>query len=131
MQRRYNLAYSILTEVFILSLVGFVAGVDARSQIAYDSERRGNEEIFVMDSDGQNPRNLTNHPANDWHPSWSPSGARLAFTSNRDATFGIYVMDANGENVHNLTRHPLGDDLPAWSPLGDKIAFRSNRDGAR
>lgn len=78
------------------------------AQIAYDSEARGNRDIYVMDSDGQNPRNLTNHPANDWHPSWSPSGARLAFTSNRDGTFGIYVMDANGENVRNLTRHPLG-----------------------
>jgi Tol biopolymer transport system component len=39
-------------------------------KIAFNSNRDGNEEIYVMDADGKNPRNLTNNPASDFFPSW-------------------------------------------------------------
>ena len=44
-----------------------------------------------MDSDGSNPRLLTDHPADDRSPSWSPE--HIAFESNRDGNWEIYVMD--------------------------------------
>ena len=52
-------------------------------RIAFASNRDGNFEIYVMNSDGENLRRLTNHPDWDMHPSWSPDG-RIAFRSNRD-----------------------------------------------
>ena len=42
------------------------------SRIAFVSDRDGKVEIYVMDADGSNPINLTNHPADDWGPVWSP-----------------------------------------------------------
>ena len=42
-------------------------------------------DIWVMDTDGGNPRNLTNHHAGDWQPAWSPDGLQIAFTSTRDS----------------------------------------------
>ena len=52
-----------------------------KPQIAFSSVRDGNWEIYVMDADGQNQRRLTNHPAIDFQPSWSPDGQKIAFTS--------------------------------------------------
>ncbi len=88
-----------------------------------------NSDIWVMDADGGNPINLTNHDALDQTPDWSPNRQRIAFASLRDGNWEIYVMNADGTNPINLTNHPAGDGRPDWSPDGNQIAFSSDRDG--
>ena len=86
-------------------------------RIAFTSMKNGGDrDIYVMDADGGNQRNLTKHPDSDWHPVWSPDGKRIAFVSNRtrDLNRDIYVMDADGSNPQNLTNHPNDDEAPAW-----------------
>ena len=97
-------------------------------KIAFHSWRDGNWEIYVMDADGKNPVNLTQHGADDYNPAWSPDGKKIAFNSQRDGNGEIYVMDADGSNVKRLTNHPEEDYFAAWSPDGKKIAFPSGRD---
>jgi len=97
-------------------------------RIAFCSKRDGNWEIYVMDADGNNPVNLTQHGADDYNPVWSPDGKKIAFNSQRDGNGEIYVMDADGSNVKRLTNHPEEDWFTAWSPDGKKIAFPSSRD---
>ena len=88
-----------------------------------------NWEIYVMNPDGSNQMNLTNHPAPDTFPgSWSPDGTMVAFASERDGNSEIYVMNADGTNQMNLTNHPEDDMGPSWSPDGT-IVFTSTRDG--
>ena len=128
MQRRYNLAHLILAGVVVLGLTPLMVDVDAQAQIAFMSERDRNYEIYLMDDDGKNQQNLTNHPDRDSVPSWSPDGKRIAFTSERDGNDEIYVMDADGGNQQNLTNHPEDERAPAWSPDGKRIAFVSDRD---
>ena len=128
MQRRYNLAHLILASVIVLVLTPMMVVVGAQARIAFSSDRAGNSEIYVMDADGKNPRNLTNPPDRDYSPSWSPDGKRIAFTSERDGNDEIYVMDADGGNQQNLTNHPGRDSVPSWSPDGKRIAFVSDRD---
>ena len=84
---------------------------------------------------GGQARRLTNDPANDGGPAWSPAGDRIAFISDRDRlgrclfhdcvghATEIYVMDADGENERRLTRNAASDASPTWSADGKRIAF--------
>ena len=97
--------------------------------IGFESRRDGNAEIYAMDPDGSNQRRLTDNPAHDLDPAWSPDGTRMAFTSQRDGNSEIYVMDADGSNQGRLTNNPAIDHWATWSPDGTRIAFASKRDG--
>ena len=59
--------------------MNFLHGHQAVSKLHLTSNRDGTYEIYVMDADGGNPRNLTNNPLWDYAPSWSPSGEHIAF----------------------------------------------------
>ena len=102
-------------------------------QIAFYSERDGNQEIYVMNAaDGSNQTRLTSVNANDSDPSWSPDRTKIAFESDREGNAGIYVMNADGSGLIQLTNdtNDLADDSnPSWSPDGTKIAFNTNRAG--
>jgi Tol biopolymer transport system component len=86
-----------------------------------------NWEIYVMNADGSGVTRLTNDPAEDFGPTWSPDGTRIAFDSYRDDSYNIYVMNADGSGVRQLTDSPAGNVNPAWSPDGTRIAFTSVR----
>jgi len=66
--------------------------------------------------------NLTNNPAQDEWPAWSPDGSKILFLSASDGRGEIYVMNADGSGVTQLTTMGTAFD-PAWSPDGTKIAF--------
>ena len=90
------------------------------SKIAFDE----GGEIFTVNVDGSNRRNLTNHPANDNAPSWSPDGSRIVFTSNRVPISIMHTMNADGSDVRALpSAGEFIDYSPDWSPTGTKIVF--------
>ena len=78
-------------------------------KLAFVSRRDGNSEIYVINADGSEQENLTQHPARDSHPSWSRDGRKLAFVSRRDGNSEIYVMNADGSGLRNVTRAPSND----------------------
>ncbi len=76
-----------------------------------------------MDADGSNQQNMTNDPAYDGWPVWSPDGSKIAFASNRRGNHRIYVMDADGKNVLPIVHDEGRAPAPAWSPDGKSIYF--------
>jgi Tol biopolymer transport system component/pimeloyl-ACP methyl ester carboxylesterase len=111
---------------------------NSTTMIAFTSERDGNSEIYVMaapgpgeevSAGGGEPVRLTDDPAYDAWPVWSPDGTQIAFTSDRRGNPDILIMAADGSEVRHLTRHSARDIWPDWSPDGTRIAFVSDRDG--
>jgi hypothetical protein len=100
----------------------------ALNKIAFVSDRDGNQEIYTVNADGSGVTRLTNNPAEDNSPAWSPDGTRIAFVSTRDGNPEIYLMNIDSSGQTNLTNNPSPDDDPTWSPDGRRIAFTSARD---
>lgn len=115
--------------IFMLVACLWVVTSPLFGKIAFKSNRTGNSNIYTMNSDGNNLLQLTDHPAGDGGPAWSPNGQQIAFHTMRDGNLEVYVMDADGTNQRNLTRHPGSDGFPDWHPDGDRIVFHSDRGG--
>ena len=86
--------------------------------IAFSSERDGNYEIYVVDTKEKNLQNLTNHPARDFMPAFSPDGRWMVYVSDQDGSSKIYPMNRNNNIIRPLTSHLASavDFDPDWSP---------------
>jgi Tol biopolymer transport system component len=100
-------------------------------RIAFVSDRAGsNREIWVCDSEGRSPVQLTAFGAAVvGSPRWSPDGRRIAFDSTKAGNSDIYVMSADGGAPRQLTTESSDDVRPSWSGDGRWIYFGSNRSG--
>jgi Tol biopolymer transport system component len=86
------------------------------TKIAFESNRGGDYDVYVMNADGTGVRDLTNHPALDASPAWSPDGKKIAFVSDR-AKKGlrqIYEMSAGGSHVVRITHEGVWTIAPDW-----------------
>ena len=100
------------------------------TQIAFTSDRDGNDEIYVMAADGSQQTRLTRNSAWDTDPAWSPDGTQIAFTSDRDGNNEIYVMAADGSQPTRLTRNNACGPLPLRGrPTVRRLPLRPERGG--
>jgi Tol biopolymer transport system component len=142
-RKRASLIVGALTALGA-AVVGIVVWADgaetARApsgRIAYSTEKG---DLFVVNSDGSNRRQLTRSGAGtDYNPTWSPDGRRIAFRTTRGKSFpgdtdpsNIFIINSDGSGERQLTlphhdRRASGGLFPAWSPRGDQIAFSTGR----
>jgi Tol biopolymer transport system component len=99
-------------------------------RIAFVSDRSGDREIWVCDSDGSNSTQLTSFRGPSvTTPRWSPDSERIAFDSEAEGQSDIWVIGANGGKPLRMTTHPANDGNPSWSRDGQWIYFDSARTG--
>ncbi len=120
-------------------------------KIVFTSDRGGDLDIWVMDSDGRNARQLTHTLGYDGGPWWSPDDKLICFRAYhpetpeeiadykallkqhliRPTTLDLYVMNADGSQVRRITNDRaanIASFAPSWTPDGKALVFASNRD---
>jgi Tol biopolymer transport system component len=86
-------------------------------------------DVYTLSLEDGTVVRLTEDPALDGGPAWSPDGASIAFHSDRDGDYEIWVMPADGGPATQLTDDASSDISPRWSPEGTSLLFTSDRDG--
>jgi TolB protein len=89
----------------------------------------GAMDIFLINADGTDVRQLTTNMGDDFAVTWAPDGSQMAFTSTRDVVSQLYVMNADGSDIVPLTADQLSHSQPAWSPDGTRIAYVTQQIG--
>jgi TolB protein len=108
----------------------FGGGTLAGSHIYFVSDRTGHKEIWVMDYDGQNQRQLTSYRSIAIQPAISPDGSRLAFTSFDKGTPRIVMLNtATGRPVQFYNQEASLNATPNFSPDGKEIYYSSTAAG--
>jgi dipeptidyl aminopeptidase/acylaminoacyl peptidase len=87
---------------------------------------KSNAEIYVMDADGKNLKQMTNNPAADDHPRWSPDGKSILFVSTRNNGSQAWLIAADGGEGRQLTNISTGVGDPIWLPNGKHLIFSSD-----
>jgi TolB protein len=106
-----------------------------RALLARGLVRPSKLEIYVMDADGSNQRQVTHLGAASFAPFFHPDGKRIVFASNhgdpKGRNFDLYLVNDDGTGLERITAEPTFDGFPMFSPDGKKLIFASNRDGSR
>jgi Tol biopolymer transport system component len=88
-------------------------------------------ELWVMDADGKNKKQVTNLGVASFAPYFTPDGQRIIFASNypsrRSRNFDLYMVNLDGSNLERVTYNETFDGFPMFSPDGKKLVFASNR----
>jgi TolB protein len=97
-------------------------------------------ELFVMNADGSNNRQVTALGGANFGPSWTPDGKKIVFASNfrepRSENFELYLIDAattlaGADKLEQITFSPTFDGFPMFSPDGKKLVWAANRHGSK
>lgn len=118
--------------VLVDDIIEFFTGLrgSMASQIAFIRSFRGNDEIFLIDSDGRNIRQLTFSKTLIMSPSWSPDGNSLAYSSLNGNDWLIMMTNITTGQSVDISQWPGLNSTPDWSPTNPGvIAFTSSRDG--
>lgn len=115
--------YSVGLILVCLSVCNAWAKAPKTAKIVFTSAGKIGREIYLMNPDGSGQVNITNHPADDLFPAWSPTGEKILFVSDRVRMRDLYLMDADGGNVRRIFRNHAYRHRPTWSPDGKQIAY--------
>ena len=92
-------------------------------------------DLWLMDADGSNQRQITHLGAASFGPSWTADGKRIIFSSNHHTdpklgNFDLFLIKPDGTGLEQVTTAPTFDGFPVFSPNGKKIVWASNRHDA-
>lgn len=128
------------TPVFTPGVVEFATAVptataipdvlQALGSIAYVVREAGQQDIWVVPVGSRTGLRLTNSPADDRDPAWSPDGRRLAYASRRDGNWDLYIYDLDTQTTTRMTFGLEFQGSPHWSPDGKWLVYESYQAGS-
>jgi TolB protein len=98
-------------------------------ELAYEQERGGNVDLYVIAASEGQARRLTRDPAPDTLPRWTPDGEQIVFSSRRTGNWQIWEIAARGGEPQPVRRNDATEYQADPSPDGRTLAFLSNLDG--
>ncbi|MCU0649068.1 MAG: hypothetical protein MUF00_13795 [Gemmatimonadaceae bacterium] len=106
-----------------------------RSLLARGMIRPSEVELYVMNADGSDNRQITTLGGANFGPSWTPDGKRIIFSSNhanpRSRNFDLYLVNLDGTGLERVTTNADFDGFPMFSPDGKSLVWASNRGQAK
>ncbi len=97
--------------------------------IAFNSDRRGDMNLWIRSLADGAEKQLTEGPGGDYQPNWAPDGRTIVFFSTRAGNADIWAARVGDGALSRLTDDPGTDTNPFYSPDGSRIAYISDRDG--
>lgn len=105
------------------------AVLQSRGTVAYSLRENGQLDLWAVPITSRTPIRLTNDPADERDPVWSPDGRQLAYASNRDGNWNIYTFDFETQQTRTLTVGLNYEGAPSWSPDGSWIVYETYQNG--
>jgi Tol biopolymer transport system component len=106
-----------------------------RALLADDLVRPSRMELWTMNADGSDQRQITRLGGANFGPSWTADGRRIIFSSNyrnpRSGNFDLYLVNADGTGLEQVTTDGTFDGFPMFSRDGRTLVWASNRHAAR
>lgn len=126
-QRGWRTAH-VIADDLIEHFTGLRGGFSTR--IAFVRAMKGGDEVFLMDADGRNVRQLTFTKTIIMSPSWSPDGSSIAYSALSSGNWLIMVTNITTGQSIDITPWQGLNTTPSWSPVeAGVLAFSSSRDG--
>jgi TolB protein len=106
-----------------------------RDLLSRDMIRPSEVELYVMNADGSDNRQITRLGGANFGPSWTPDGRQIIFSSNhknpRSRNFDLFLVNLDGTGLEQVTANPDFDGFPMFSPDGKSLVWASNRNQAK
>jgi len=101
------------------------AVLESRGTIAFTLRENGQTDLWAIPVTTRQPIRITNDPADERDPSWSPDGTKLAYASNRDGNWELYIYDLLTGQTRRMTFNLAYEGAPSWSPDSNWLVYES------
>jgi TolB protein len=120
-----------MAHAFVDDILRVVTGDEGpfAGQIVFVSARTGNKEVYVMDYDGYNVRQITRNGSINLNPSFSPDGRDIIYTSYKKGNPDLYLSKVYSDSDTLISSRPGLNVTAAWAPHGNRIALAMSMDG--
>ncbi|MDZ4770787.1 MAG: LpqB family beta-propeller domain-containing protein [Chloroflexota bacterium] len=105
------------------SATALPALLNVRGAIVYAARESGQTDLFAVPIGSRATIRLSNDPADDRDPAWSPDGRQIAFASRRDGNWELYLFDVAGDSTRRLTTDLAYQGAPSWSSDGQYLVY--------